>query len=1100
MKTINFPLRLALAERRDARRSRAVRGTRRTHKRAVMAASIMAALLTAGWAAADEVAIAGNDNPPTNPPSIWPGAWIAIDPGVGLAFKFTVIGGGPYRVTRLAVAPFSDTVTDADFFIHSDNGGLIGPQIAVFHASGISTSRQVVTATPYADVMLSSGTPYWIMASGTVGTIVWSLGFHTLGPGASHTNGGDWEYWNSDLCAFTLMGTTNMYADPALSGSEAKLTASDGAGFDLFGAAVAADGDVAVVGAYWDDDAGEKSGSAYVYERNAGGIGTWRQVQKLTASDASVGDTFGQAVAVDGDVAVVGAPEDDDAGNSSGSAYVFERNAGGTNAWSQVIKLTASDAGEAHFFGRSVAVAGDVIVVGAWGWDSYSGAAYVFERNAGGTNAWGQVAKLVAEDITLDARFGCAVGVDGDVAVIGAYQDDDQGYAAGAMYVFERNVGGTNAWGQVQKIIAWDGVPNQYFGYAVAVAGDVAVAGAYGDDTAGGEAGAAYVFERNIGGTNAWGQVRKLTASDAGAGDQFGISLAVDGDVIVAGANQDDTSAADTGSAYVFERHAGGTNTWGQTRKLLASDATTNDWLGWSVAVAGDFAVAGAPGDSGMTGAAYILPVSAETKEFFQTDKLTAADGTTNDWFSFSVAVAGDVAMVGVPHDSDAGNESGSAYVYERHAGGTNAWGQVQKLTAFDGEAFDDFGFSVAVAGDVAVVGAYGDSNVGHQAGSAYVYERNAGGTNVWGFVRKLGALDAAAGDIFGTAVAADGDVIVVGAKGDDDMGTASGSAYVFERNAGGTNAWGQVRKLTASDATAGDWFGGSVAVAGDVVLVGAPTKDAGPLINAGAAYLFERNAGGTNTWGEIAKLTPMVPGQFDSFGIAVAVDGDVAVIGAYGDSHAGTASGSAYVFERNAGGTNAWGRVRKLTASDAAAYHSFGVSVAVSGDATVIGAYGDGDAGYYAGAAYVFERNAGGTNAWGQTQKLIAADTAAGDILGFSVALAGDVVVVGAKGDDDAGDESGSAYIFEELFPGPEAPVIERVEKASAGIRLAWPSAVPVDYTVQFRDQMQDGLAWSNLPGAVDLPGTDTLLWATNAPGALRRFYRVQAADSPLR
>ena len=118
---------------------------------------------------------------------------------------------------------------------------------------------------------------------------------------------------------------------------------------------------------------------------------------------------------------------------------------------------------------------------------------------------------------------------------------------------------------------------------------------------------------------------------------------------------------------------AGGTNTWGQTRKLLASDATTNDWLGWSVAVAGDFAVAGAPGDSGMTGAAYILPVSAETKEFFQTDKLTAADGTTNDWFSFSVAVAGDVAMVGVPHDSDAGNESGSAYVYERHAGGTNA-------------------------------------------------------------------------------------------------------------------------------------------------------------------------------------------------------------------------------------------------------------------------------------------------------------------------------------------------------------------------------------------------------------------------------------------
>ena len=1093
MKTINFPLRLALAERRDARRSRAVRGTRRTHKRAVMAASIMAALLTAGWAAADEVAIAGNDNPPTNPPSIWPGAWIAIDPGVGLAFKFTVIGGGPYRVTRLAVAPFSDTVTDADFFIHSDNGGLIGPQIAVFHASGISTSRQVVTATPYADVMLSSGTPYWIMASGTVGTIVWSLGFHTLGPGASHTNGGDWEYWNSDLCAFTLMGTTNMYADPALSGSEAKLTASDGAGFDLFGAAVAADGDVAVVGAYWDDDAGEKSGSAYVYERNAGGIGTWRQVQKLTASDASVGDTFGQAVAVDGDVAVVGAPEDDDAGNSSGSAYVFERNAGGTNAWSQVIKLTASDAGEAHFFGRSVAVAGDVIVVGAWGWDSYSGAAYVFERNAGGTNAWGQVAKLVAEDITLDARFGYAVGVDGDVAVIGAYQDDDQGYAAGAMYVFERNVGGTNAWGQVQKIIAWDGVPNQYFGYAVAVAGDVAVAGAYGDDTAGGEAGAAYVFERNIGGTNAWGQVRKLTASDAGAGDQFGISLAVDGDVIVAGANQDDTSAADTGSAYVFERHAGGTNTWGQTRKLLASDATTNDWLGWSVAVAGDFAVAGAPGDSGMTGAAYVLPVSAETKEFFETDKLTASDGTTNDQLGVSVAVAGDVAVVGAPGNDDAGSSSGSAYVFERDADGTNAWGQTRKLIASDAAAGDGFGIAVGVAGDAAVVGAWqGQAGVG----KAYVFERNAGGINTWGEVAGLTASDGISGDFFGAAVAVAGDVALVGAP--DTDGNHGGAAYVFERNADGTNAWGQAHKLVAPDGENYDAFGNSVAVAGDVAIVGAPAWTI--VSRLGAAYLFERNVNGTNAWGLVRKLTAPDGLNEDEFGWSVAVAGDVAVVGApTADPGGVNKAGAAYLFERNAGGTNAWGSVRKLTAWDAAADDRFGASVSVAGDVAVVGAHWDDDAGLDSGSIYVFQRNAGGTNAWGLVRKLIASDAAPGDKFG-RVAVAGDVIVVGAPEDDDAGDFSGSAYVFEELFPDPEPPVIDRMEWAGAGIRLAWPSAFPVDYTVQFKDQMQDGLTWSNLPDAVDLPGTDALLWATNAPGALRRFYRVQAADSPLR
>ena len=162
-------------------------------------------------------------------------------------------------------------------------------------------------------------------------------------------------------------------------------------------------------------------------------------------------------------------------------------------------------------------------------------------------------------------------------------------------------------------------------------------------------------------------------------------------------------------------------------------------------------------------------------------------------------------------------------------------------LTASDGAASDRFGYSVSVAGDVALVGAYVDDS---SKGAAYVFERNAGGTNAWGQVKKLTASDGAANDEFGYSVSVAGDVAVISACSADPGGQLSaGKAYVFERNAEGTNAWGQVKILTASDCTAGDVFGRSVSVAGDVAVIGASLESAG----IGAAYIFERNCGGTN-------------------------------------------------------------------------------------------------------------------------------------------------------------------------------------------------------------------------------------------------------------
>ena len=392
--------------------------------------------------------------------------------------------------------------------------------------------------------------------------------------------------------------------------------------------------------------------------------------------------------------------------------------------------------------------------------------------------------------------------------------------------------------------------------------------------------------------------------------------------------------------------------------------------------------------------------------------KLLPSVPAAGDGFGVAVAVFGDTMLVGAPDDDDGGDNSGSAYVFERNLGGVGRWGKVRKLTASDGAANDRFGLRVAISGDVVVVGAHRDDDAGTDSGSAYVFERNHGGANSWGEVKKLTASDAGAYDKFGHAVGISGDTLLVGTTLDDDGGINSGSAYVFERNFGSPGNWGEVRKLMAGDAAPYDQFGQSVAIDGDIAVVGAYyNDDAGS--ESGSAYVFERNFGSPGNWGQIQKLTASDAAAGDRFGRWVGVSGDVTVVGAYRDDDSGTSSGSAYVFGRNRGGKGTWGEAKKLTASLAAADEYFGISVAICGDVLVVGANRDDHAGINSGSAYLFKRDFGGPDNWGAVQKLVASDAAASDYFGYPVAIYGDTVVLGADHDDDAGADSGSAYVF---------------------------------------------------------------------------------------
>jgi hypothetical protein len=402
----------------------------------------------------------------------------------------------------------------------------------------------------------------------------------------------------------------------------------------------------------------------------------------------------------------------------------------------------------------------------------------------------------------------------------------------------------------------------------------------------------------------------------------------------------------------------------------------------------------------------------------FQQTKITPTPTQAADEFGFSVSLSGNTLIAGAPLRNEPATDSGAAFVFDQQSPGV--WTQTRTLAPADFAANDTFGWAVAMSGDTAIVGAKGDDDQGNSAGSAYIFQCDQGGPQNWGQVAKLFASDPAASDQFGYALAISGTTAVIGAFAKDGSGgDRSGAVYIFERDLGGPNTWGQATKLTASGATGYDLFGYSVAISGDTVLVGAPADDNfGPKI--GAAFVYQRDPGEPGGGRETQKLLPTDSSPLNKFGGAVSLDNGTAVIGAYWDNTNGTRAGAAYVFEQDDSNPDDWNQVAKLTASDGAAEDWFGISTAISDDVAVIGAWQDDDRGTSSGSAYVFRRNAGAAGHWGQVQKVVGFDTARDNYYGSAVTISGNTAVAGAYGEGITGTGPGKAYAF--TIPEPSA------------------------------------------------------------------------------
>lgn len=656
----------------------------------------------------------------------------------------------------------------------------------------------------------------------------------------------------------------------------------DVSGYGKAGVSVAVSGDLAVVGA-------PGTASAYVY---AFADGQWTLQSKLTEPSGRVSDRFGQSVAIFGDTLIVGEP-------GYNCAHSFVRS--GTQ-WLYQSMLT-SPQNNAAGFGSAVATANNLAVIGAPGngW----GQASVFVASSG---VWSAGTALKATDISANTvEFGAALALSGETIVVGAP-------AGNAAYVFAYN---DSKWKQQAKLLAADGVTDSRFGAAVAVVANQAMVGAPGNGDAA-TTGAAYLFNR-IG--TAWVQQAKLVPANAAAGDAFGSAVAIGSGVALAGSDLDDVKKnADQGSLRIFT--GSGASWYEQKPFTVQPGGSTSDHFGVAVAYASDTLLVGVPdddiGSNQDQGSAYVYVRSGSA--WLQQAKLTAADGKADGHFGGALALSGSTALIGAYNAKVSYPSQGAAYVFVRSG---NTWSQQARLTASDASDNDQFGTAVSLDGDTALVAADHTTTPDQLTrGTGYVFVRSGSvwsqqarlpppdsmahmgcSAALSGNTVLIGSCEMLESDVepapvafaFGRSgstwspqasisvdlaehsspisVALDGDTALLGYS-------AGNIAYIVTRS--GTS-WSQKAVLTVDDPDSLG-FGWSVAVRGDLATIGAPYGQP-------AAYLFAR-AG--DEWTKMSRLA----GNGGSFGATVVLSGTTVAVGAPSENTpTGAHGGSAYVF-----------------------------------------------------------------------------------------------------------------------------------------------------------------------------------------------------------
>ncbi len=795
-------------------------------------------------------------------------------------------------------------------------------------------------------------------------------------------------------------------------------------------------------------DGTNSAGVVFLYTFNSG---SWGIHQTLTAADSGTSSNnnqgFGNSIAIAGDTALISAPGTSSSGNFAGAVYIYVRNTT-TNLWEYKTTLKGNDTATQHFFGSSIALEGTRAIIGASGVSNKganSGKVYVFE---GSGSSWGQTASFQGSDTTAGHYFGGSVALSGDTLVVGASGASDSGANSGASYVFKLTTG---LWTQQTKLVAPGATSQLFFGYSTLMIDNqtLMVGTPWANSRGKSNTGGLYIY-RLVSGS--WLFNGKMQSHDPQSGDYYASSVAYSLintiPTLLVGAPGVDDNGDGAGAAYSV--NLSGINVDGDGDNIAYAfdncpdnsnpnqEDLDNDGLG-------DICDPDRDGD-GVDNGPDIFP--DDPNESLDSDGDGMGDNIDPDADNDGIPDRIEVALGLNPLDpSDAALDldgDGYSNLAEYRAGTNindkndhpgNLSASYSKLITNDGTLNDRFGSSSVISDNYAIIGAVNGKKNGVSTGAVYVFERDTG-TGKWLQKAKLFASDATNVARFGSSVALFNDIAVVGAPGaTNNSSTNAGAIYLFQRNIT-TGNWAEIKKLTASDAATNHVFGSSVAInSSSRVVVGAPGAHKNSRVaNTGALYLF--NFDGSD-WQQQSKLTAFDSKSGDGFGTSVAVSGDLVMAGAPLADSINYATGAVYLFRHDGGGS--WSEKRKLVASNGLNGDRFGSSIAfgslVQTVATIptyfgtlaVGAPGRGDNGANSGAVYAFNYSSTGNfnddSRWLQEgSHFKARDGMLLDGLAGSVALTftvdGDgkrsaTIVAGAKQRDSKQVDSGAVYLF---------------------------------------------------------------------------------------
>ena len=626
---------------------------------------------------------------------------------------------------------------------------------------------------------------------------------------------------------------------------------------NYFGSAISIYGSYILVGSDGADTSAVDAGTAYLFKIVSDD--TIKQIAKLNSDDPQTNDAFGKTVSIYGDYMVVGV--------STGSSYTFKRESDDENDVTLIKKNKAFDTELNDGFATSVSMYGDFIAVGAYQKDSTATnnqsvylffmeptlQPYIYNKKTY-INYDESFNKYEVTDFQVASPEGGDIDflLEGEDSNSFIFSKSTLNFLEKADYEKPTDVDDNNIYNlnillkdqnnhstdfdldiavqnreylDLAKFAPRDIQSNEQFSSAIAISGEYIVASSYKKENNSGEV---YLYKRDSSQTIT--QLARFQSDDPQEGSNFGISLAIDGNYIVVGANEEDGEEDDAGYVYLFKIDDDNVN---QIAKFTASDVSENDNFGSSVSISGDYIAVGSPKDDvgdTNTGSAYIFKrESDDENDVTQITKITADYTKEKGLFGSSISISGDYIIVGSPAEDTDEDNAGRGYLFKRESDSNNDTNQIAKIDADNVQADDYFGTAVDIDGDYFIISAIGRDS---QAGIAYLFKRNSDDEDDVSNLGDLQADDRVEYDNFGVSVSIDNNIIAIGAVDEDiskDINiTDSGAVYIFDN----TN---QIEKLKADDAQTDDNFGTAVCIDGNYIVAGSTGKEQ----NSGLSYIF---------------------------------------------------------------------------------------------------------------------------------------------------------------------------------------------------------------------------------------------------------------------